>query len=394
MPGEFDNQPPRRCVHCRRPAVSCYCDLIPQIDNKTAVTILQHRRERFHPFNTARIVARSLNRCQLISDHTRRMAQQFDATELLPSAGILYPSDDAVLLSDMAPEDRPKQIVVLDGTWHHAKTMMRDIPKLQGLRRFGLRPAQPGRYRIRREPNEFALSTLEATVAALSVLEPSTVGFDGLIGVFDSMIGNQLKNPKSNWRQNANRRRGSANIPRVLQGPLGRIVVAYGERERGGKRYDRKESAAERRTHAPVHWVAQRLTTDSKADSSDRFECTIESQSWLDSSFRDRTRISNAQVAEAVSVEEFAKQWTRFLQPNDVLVVFHPSTARLIANVTPHLPPATVLKSICLADGHKTSTLEDFLQSQGIVIDGSGKTRAAVRLARAIAFVHYLNKLS
>ena len=37
----------------------CFCEAIPQIDNRTDVLILQHVGERFHPFNTARIVQKS-----------------------------------------------------------------------------------------------------------------------------------------------------------------------------------------------------------------------------------------------------------------------------------------------------------------------------------------------
>ena len=36
--------------------------------------ILQHVGERFHRFNTARIVRKALRNCQLIADHNRRLA--------------------------------------------------------------------------------------------------------------------------------------------------------------------------------------------------------------------------------------------------------------------------------------------------------------------------------
>src|SRR5262249_38636030 len=41
-----------RCYGCFRPQNDCFCAEIPTIDNKTHVLILQHMRERFHPFNT------------------------------------------------------------------------------------------------------------------------------------------------------------------------------------------------------------------------------------------------------------------------------------------------------------------------------------------------------
>ena len=60
-----------RCYQCFRPMSLCFCEAIPQIDNRTDVLILQHVGERFHPFNTARIVQKALRRCHLIADHNR-----------------------------------------------------------------------------------------------------------------------------------------------------------------------------------------------------------------------------------------------------------------------------------------------------------------------------------
>lgn len=347
--------------------------------------VLQHRRERFHPFNTVRILAQSLQRCTVISDHTSRLAELFNATELSSRVGLLFPGPDSDVLSELPAAQLPDQLVVLDGTWHHAKTLMRDVPRLSQLPRVCLVPPEPGRYRIRREPNEHALSTLEATAAALRVLEPNTSGLDHLLDAFDGMIDTQLTNPKSNWRQNERRRRGSANVPRILEGSLENIVVAYGERERGGARYD--SSPVEQRSGAPVYWVAQRLV------SGERFACLVQSDSWNDTSFIQQLGLAGRSVADAASVGSFAAAWRAFLRPDDHVAVFHPSTARLIANVDDTLRPAVVLKSIHLDSGKPASSLDDFLASQGIDASPRNSTRAAARLANAIAFVRHLNTL-
>ena len=138
-----------RCYDCFRPKEACFCASIPRIDNQTEVLILQHRRERFHPFNTARIVQKALRNSQLLADHTSNLAMRL---RLKPRAGLLYPGPTALLISDLASEQRPEQLVVLDGTWHHAKTLVREIPALQSLPRYRLAPTAPSRYRIRREP--------------------------------------------------------------------------------------------------------------------------------------------------------------------------------------------------------------------------------------------------
>ena len=68
---------------------------------------------------------------------------------------------------------------------------------LRDLPRYRLNPLNPSRYRIREEPNRQSLSTLEATVAALEILEPRTVGTQQLLRAFDRMVESQLSNPKN-----------------------------------------------------------------------------------------------------------------------------------------------------------------------------------------------------
>jgi DTW domain-containing protein YfiP len=182
-----------RCYACYRPAVDCFCNVIPTIANKTKVLILQHMRERAHPFNTARIVHRALENSSLLVDHTINLATKL---VLKPGAGLLYPGPDAALLDHLPVGQRPQQLVIVDGTWHHAKTLLRDIPQLHGLPRYKLAPSSPSRYRLRREPSAVYLSTLEATVAALRVLEPATWGLDQLIAAFDCMVERQLAHPR------------------------------------------------------------------------------------------------------------------------------------------------------------------------------------------------------
>jgi DTW domain-containing protein YfiP len=181
-----------RCYSCFRPKEICFCDWIPTIDNQTEVLILQHRRERFHRFNTARIVQRALRNSQLLADHTRNLANRL---ELKPRAGLLYPGPTATPLADLPQDQRPQQLVVLDGTWHQTKTLLRDIPALQSLPRYQLAPAAPSRYRIRLVPSAMALSTIEATVGALRLLEPETLGLDRLLQAFEKMVDMQLAHP-------------------------------------------------------------------------------------------------------------------------------------------------------------------------------------------------------
>lgn len=194
------------CFACARPALVCHCEAIPTIQNQTDVLILQHRRERKHRFNSVRILARALSRCEVRVGYTPEFAGH--RVELGDRVGLLYPDRQATPLIDLAREALPKQLVLLDGTWHHAKTFVRDIPWLRGLPRYHLTPRAPGRYRIRREPLPFSMSTLEAAAQSLQLLEPQTLGFDQLLAAFDRMVENQLAHAhqQRNWRRKRRRK--------------------------------------------------------------------------------------------------------------------------------------------------------------------------------------------
>lgn len=370
-----------RCYECYRPTELCFCDQIPSIANRTQILILQHVKERFHAFNTARIVRKALQNCELIVDQTARLAKR--SFPFLPSTGILYPGDESILLSSLPEHQRPDQLVVLDGTWHHSKTFMKQISVLQKLPRFRLEPAAPSNYRIRKEPTESALSTLEATVAALKELEPQTQDLGLLLKAFDYMIDSQVEHPMQAGRL---RRRPAdrpwnpkANIPTALMSNLGGVVVVYGEAAHGidGIRSKHRD---------PIYWVAQRLVTGEK------FECAIQNPSPLSSEFMQHLKLEPSSFQDALTTEQFAKQWASFLQPNDTVAVFNSSTLRLLDAVTTNRSPSLVMKSVNVQSN--VSTLSERMKELGIsTVKVSHQGRAGERLGNAIAFAEYLHRL-
>ncbi len=374
----IENEVRQRCYRCFRPMSLCLCEAIPRIDNRTDVLILQHVVERFHPFNTARIVRQSLRNCRLIADHNRRLG-----THDLPiqaGAGLLYPQADARSLPELSDAERPTQLVIIDGTWHQAKTIVRDVPQLRDLPRYQLTPSTPGQYRIRREPNKQSLSTLEATVAALQVLEPDTPGLDRLLAAFNKMVEDQLGHPASCAvpRQKANRQSRPRYIPRALLQNRDRLVVAYGEATPG--RSGQRTAAA-----LPVNWVAQRLGT------AERFSCRLRQQRPLSETTLEHMRLSAADFDDAVSGDEFRQRWDQFLRPGDVLIVYHQRTCQLLRHIEASRPRCLVLKSIFgqWRDGFHCA--EELMTVEGLTLPNSGdKSRANQRLDMAVALVERL----
>jgi DTW domain-containing protein YfiP len=180
------------CYRCFRPEAMCYCDSLERVDNRTHVIVVQHPRERFHPIGTVRMIAGSLENVRVVTGYPASLREGKQRLELPPDAGLLYPAPDARDLADVPRDELPGSLVVLDGTWHQAQSLYRNVPALRHLPKFKFAPEVPSRYRIRAEPRAEYVSTLEAVVHSLGLMEPETRGLDALLSAFEGMIDRQI----------------------------------------------------------------------------------------------------------------------------------------------------------------------------------------------------------
>jgi len=184
--------PRPQCSRCARPQSHCLCPLIPRLESRTRVLILQHPSEVGHALNTARLAALGLSNSEL------RVGETFtDLDELLAQPGyracLLFPGEDAQPLAEQIPRDDelPLLLVVPDGTWRKARKLLHLNPRLAALPRVTLVVGLTSRYRLRKAPMAGALSTLEAIVEALDTLEAPTC-FDELLRPFEALIEGQI----------------------------------------------------------------------------------------------------------------------------------------------------------------------------------------------------------
>jgi DTW domain-containing protein YfiP len=208
----------------------CLCPQLPRVVTRTALHILQHPRESKHPFGTARLVGLSLPNSQVHVVHGGLSGNLLCPLELPDDAAVLYPHADATDLAAMPKAEHPSTLVVLDGTWAHARRLYRHNPWLQQLRHVRLHPEAPSNYRIRKEPRPDFVSTLEAIAGALRILEPETAGIDTLLTSFDHMIDRQIVHLDAvpqHGRFKQKRQRISRRLPAVLDAP--NLLAVYGE---------------------------------------------------------------------------------------------------------------------------------------------------------------------
>ncbi|HEN8801825.1 TPA: DTW domain-containing protein [Pseudomonas putida] len=166
--------------------------MIPALDSRTRVILLQHPSETAHALNTARLAALGLNNAEL------RIGEVFDDLgELLATPGyrptLLFPGDDAQVLRGYGKEDNePLLLIVPDGTWRKARKLLYLNPMLEALPRVTLGDVAPSRYRLRKAPEAGALSTIEAVAGALNTLEQPAC-FDALLAPFEALIEGQIR---------------------------------------------------------------------------------------------------------------------------------------------------------------------------------------------------------
>ena len=178
------------CPRCLRPHTHCLCPLIPSLDSRSRVLLLQHPSEVNHALNTARLAALGLNNAQLIVGEVFE-----DLPALLNQPGyracLLFPGEGAQPLQVYSAADEPLLLVVPDGTWRKARKLLHLNPLLAALPRVTLKEGGVSRYRLRKAPGPGALSTVEAIVQALRTLEAPT-SFEPLLKPFEALIEGQI----------------------------------------------------------------------------------------------------------------------------------------------------------------------------------------------------------
>src|SRR5262249_43954873 len=232
-----------------------YCHALPRLDTATRVVILQHPRERDMPIGTARMASLCLPRAEL------RVGVRWTGEMLAGAIGdparppiLLYPGPGARdILRD--PPRGPVTLIVVDGTWSQARTVVRDNPVLQALPRYAFATPELSHYRIRREPRAEYVSTIEALMHVLGALEGDPARFrsllDPLRAMVDAQLACQASSPRRAVRQVHRPRPPRRLVPGAITERVDALVCVVGEanawpyggrwrsRDRGGHPLDR-----------------------------------------------------------------------------------------------------------------------------------------------------------
>lgn len=181
------------CARCLRLQTTCLCALARPTAHRTEVLVLQHPHERRQAKNSVSMLRLSLAHCEVVVGE--RFAPEALAA-LLHRPGrdtcLLYPDVPASPVqttADTSAGARPQRLVVLDATWRKSLRMLLEHPALAALPRLSLDAPAPTRYRaIRAARRDDQVSTLEATVQALVMLEGPTFDAAPLLDAFGCFV--------------------------------------------------------------------------------------------------------------------------------------------------------------------------------------------------------------
>jgi DTW domain-containing protein YfiP len=318
------------CGRCRRPRTVCYCAHLVSLETRTRVLLLQHPRERHVPIGTARLAHLCLPGSELRvgvdfdDDRAVRAAisgqeagdDDGEAADGRDPAGrpayLLFPGPHAIDLAE-ARLPGPITLVVVDGTWWQARKLLKRNAALAALPQIRFTPPAPSRYRIRREPADHCVATVEALAQVLGALEGAPERFAALLRPFEAMIDTQIhyathvRGARQRHALHRARRARRPTAADLLRQRAHDLVCLHGEANAWPARRPGGHPAE------IVHWVARRARTG------ETFEAIIAPRRPLAPAIPRHLRISSERLAGGESWASFRARWSAFARPDDLL---------------------------------------------------------------------------
>jgi DTW domain-containing protein len=391
----LDFEPRAMCPRCERPSRVCYCAHLTSIATKTRIVLLQHPREEDMAIGTARMASLCLPNSEL------HVGVRFEGSPALERAlsdperpaALLYPGEGAIdVLTD--PPKGPITLVVVDGTWWQARKLVRTNTTLSALPRYAFRAPTPSEYRIRREPDEAYVSTIEALVHVLGVLEGDPERLRELLTPFRAMIDKQVAFAKTVGGARVRHNKGPVPvkrppIPLVLRERPRSIVCVTAEANAWP--YRSKELRTAHREEL-VHWIAHRPATGETLD------VILRPRNPLAPSTPPHVGLGEDALLGGDSVAELLERWAVFVRDDDVVCSWGHYPVGIFGATGGTLPKTRLdLRQVArvLMRG-RAGTMDAVLERLSVAassIESLGRGRAGVRAAQLARIAAHLSSL-
>jgi hypothetical protein len=252
---------------------------------------------------------------------------------------------------------------------------------LRALPRYAFAAPVKSEYRIRKEPDDEYVSTIEALMHVLGALEGEPARFRALLEPLRTMVDVHIAHreaaPRARYRQRINRP-ASARLPPAIFARRADLVTLVGEANAWPYRDAATATAAA--THIPdelVHLVAERPATG------ERIDLVCAPRGPLSASTPHHTGLTEATLRAGGRREDALAALAAFLRPTDILCTWGHYGAGLVLGAGGALPEARLDLRVAAQRliQRKAGALEDYADSLGPMATPWATGRAGARLA-------------
>lgn len=162
------------CAKCRLRAAVCLCAAAPRLNLPTRLVIVMHAIEWGRASNTGHLARLLLANAEIrIHGQQNRPVTAAGIDTASAATFVLFPGrGDTPLTAALAASlGQPATLIVPDGNWHQARTMMTRLPMLRHARSVHLDTPPLPIAGLRHNTSAAGRSTFEAIAQALGVLE-------------------------------------------------------------------------------------------------------------------------------------------------------------------------------------------------------------------------------
>lgn len=192
-----------KCYRCYRPKSSCMCTHVRPINTHTKFIVLMHPKEFQKVKNgTGHLTHLSLVNSELFVGIDFTGNSRINEIIATHESYILYPSKEAINLSQHSLHvkslKKDRAIFIIDSTWACSLKMMRLSQNLHGLPHISFDSTKCSAFKIKEQPMEYCLSTIESTLSVLELLQKWQIEtiphekLDTFLTPFHEMIAYQL----------------------------------------------------------------------------------------------------------------------------------------------------------------------------------------------------------
>ena len=192
-----------KCYKCYRPKKSCMCEYIQKINTNTRFIIIMHPKEfKKTKNNTGRFTHQSLPHSEIHIgiDFNHNDEINKIINDQRNSCYVLYPGENSIKLNHQTiqKENKKNVIFIIDSTWPCSNKILAVSENISALPKLSFVHDRSSAYKIKTQPNEYCLSTIESTLCILELLNKHKIenisqeSLDNFLKPFEKMVEYQV----------------------------------------------------------------------------------------------------------------------------------------------------------------------------------------------------------